>query len=184
MAKKHCMYLQYQVSRKHTIRTLSRTVLIKTLHKDPGKVSSADLNSELHLDFLQPHQPRLCSWKHTYTSSPKERQRENKFKLSPSLPSRMRAALVSVFCLCVFLFYLEELRVLLAGVVHLDDGVMVPSSSSLSVSIVEWLSGVLAPPAWGVSRLLMDSMRELRTEANSKIFSHRYSPYNKQYKHG
>lgn len=51
---------------------------------------------------------------------------------------------------------------LVAGVVHLDDGVMVPSSCSLSVSMVEWLSGVVAPLAWGVGWLLMDSMRDLR----------------------
>lgn len=80
MARKHCTYLQYQVSRKHAIRTPRRTVLIETLHKDPRKVSSADLNSELHLDFLQPHQPRLCSWKRTCASSPEERRREKQIQ--------------------------------------------------------------------------------------------------------
>lgn len=35
------------------------------------------------------------------------------------------------------LFYLKEFGALVAGVVHLDDGVMVPSSSSLSVSMAE-----------------------------------------------
>ncbi len=59
--------------------------------------------------------------------------------------------------------YLKELWGLVAGVVCLDGGVMVPSSCSLSVSTVEWLSGVVAPLSWGVGWLLMDSIRELRT---------------------
>lgn len=57
------------------------------------------------------------------------------------------------------------------GVVHLDDGVMVPSSCSLSVSMVEGLSGVVAPLAWGVGRLLMDSMRELKQTQNQNLLT-------------
>lgn len=41
--------------------------------------------------------------------------------------------------------YLMKLCGLVVGVVCLDDGVRVPSSCSLSVSMVEWLSGVVAP---------------------------------------
>lgn len=52
-------------------------------------------------------------------------------------------------CLCVCLGckapYLMKLCGLVVGVVCLDDGVRVPSSCSLSVSMVEWLSGVVAP---------------------------------------
>lgn len=59
VTNKYCKYLQYKVSRQEAIRTLSRTVIIQTFHKDAIKVSSTDLNTQFHLDPLQPNQPRL-----------------------------------------------------------------------------------------------------------------------------
>lgn len=52
-------YLQDQVSRQKTIGTLGRTVVLQTLHKDPGQVPTTDLDPELPLDPLQPHHPGL-----------------------------------------------------------------------------------------------------------------------------
>lgn len=59
---------------------------------------------------------------------------------------------------------------------------MVPSSCSLSTSMVELLSGVLAPLARGVGWLLIDSIRELRTTEvhNVDIYNrdiYRRAPY-------
>lgn len=52
-------YLQDQVSRQKTVRTSGRTVVLQTLHKDPGQVSTTDLDSQLSLDPLQPHKAGL-----------------------------------------------------------------------------------------------------------------------------
>lgn len=68
------LYLQYQVSRQQAISNLSRAVVIQTLDKDAVKVSSADLNPQLHLDPLQPHQPRLSSLPRARTRKPKEEE--------------------------------------------------------------------------------------------------------------
>lgn len=58
--------------------------------------------------------------------------------------------------------HLNKLRGLVVGVVCLDEGVSVPSSCSLSVSMAGWLSGVAAPLPWGVDWVLTGSRRELR----------------------
>ena len=57
--------------------------------------------------------------------------------------------------------YLMKLLGLVVGVVCLEEGVSVPSSCSLRVSILEWLSGVVAPLPWGVDWPLTGSRREL-----------------------
>ncbi len=63
--------------------------------------------------------------------------------------------------LYVFVQYLMKLLGLVVGVVCLEDGVSVPSSCSLRVSMVEWLSGVAAPLPCGVDWVLTGSKREL-----------------------
>ena len=156
MIAKHCRYLQYQVSRQQAIRTPSRTVIIQTLNKDAVKVSSTDLNSQLPLDPFQPHQPRLCSPPHAWTRKPEEKKHTVRLWICLFITYKELYGVL-------LQSYLKELWGLVAGVVCLDGGVMVPSSCSLSVSTVEWLSGVVAPLSWGVGWLLMDSMRELRT---------------------
>lgn len=65
--------------------------------------------------------------------------------------------------------YLKEFRGLVVGVVCLDGGVIVPSSCSLTVSIMEWLSGVAAPLPWGVEWLLTGSRRELIGKENERL---------------
>lgn len=52
-------YLQNQVSRQKTVRTSGWTVVLQTLHKDPGQVPTTDLDPQLPLDPLKPHQPGL-----------------------------------------------------------------------------------------------------------------------------
>ncbi|TNN48104.1 hypothetical protein EYF80_041675 [Liparis tanakae] len=121
-------------------RTLGGALVIQTLHEDAVKVPPTDLNSQLHLDPLQPYQPRLGSPERTRTGKPEET-----------------------------VSYLKEPCGLLAGVVCLEGGVMVPSSCSLSVSLGHSLSGVVAPLPRLVGWLPSDSIRELGS----------WSPYSK-----
>ena len=51
----------------------------------------------------------------------------------------------------------------------MEEGVSVPSSCSLRVSIVEWLSGVVAPLPWGVNWLLTGSRPELHTQREKNL---------------
>lgn len=126
-----CPYLQDEVPRKQPIRTSSRTVLIQTLYVDTPQVSSTECDPYFHPRPANCYEPRL-----TRFPAPLRRH--------PGGQQESVTEIMKCNCVCVIVssrlslhVYLIKLRGLVVGVVCLEEGVSVPSSCSLSVSMVE-----------------------------------------------
>lgn len=121
-------HLQNEVPGEQPIGPSGRTVVIHALYVNTSQVPSAERDSHLHPGPAHHHQPRLARLPDALRRHPAEQQAEGQRVAE-------RARLVTEASGSGS--HLNRLRGLVVGVVCLEEGVSVPSSCSLSVSMAE-----------------------------------------------
>lgn len=123
-------HLQNEVSGEQPIGPSGRTVVIHALYVNTPQVPSAERDSHLHPGPAYHHQPRLAHLPDALRRHPAEQQ-------AGGGGSEGRRAGASHYRSVGSAAHLNRLRGLVVGVVCLEEGVSVPSSCSLRVSMAE-----------------------------------------------